>query len=223
MKKIGVQIFGTSVAVEKKGMKKVLKEIKNIGYDSVELCIIFGSQLPEIKQAMDFMSKKFNKDLPKSVITYDEAKALMPYLKEIDLKVVSVHAFAIGSVPGTAKLCMPELLDFAKEYGVKNYVVSYMLKDKEGCDDAKEDINYLVSELSKYGINLCYHNHETELLMVSETKNVMDYLFEICDDRLKIQYDTGWGVYAGIRVKEFVEKYNKRIVSVHLKDFCNGV
>jgi len=218
MIKVGVQMFGTSEAVAKNGVENVLKTIKEIGYTSVEMCTIFGSEFPEVQEKLDEMAKHFNMPLPASVWDSKETLKYIELANSIGLEVVSVHAFALGNVPGFVEKSIPEIIEFAKISKIKNIVVSYMIKDAEGCDKVKDDINILIEALSPEGISFCYHNHELEHAKVDGEKNVLDYLIEICDSRLKLQLDVGWAKYGGDDVKETILKYNKRVISLHLKD-----
>lgn len=218
MNKIGVQMFGTSDAINKSGVENVLKTIKEIGYSSVEMCTIFGAGFPEVQEKLDEMSKLYNMPLPSSVWDVKETEEKINMAKNIGLEVVSIHAFALGGIPGIVEKCIPEIVNFAKRNNIKNIVVSYMIKDVDGCEKVKEDINILVRALSQEGISFCYHNHELEHIKVDGDKNVLDYLIEICDPRLKLQLDVGWAKYGGEVVEETILKYNKKIVSLHLKD-----
>lgn len=218
MNNFGVQMFGTSEEINKMGLDIVLQSIKDIGYDSVEMCCIFGTDFPEVAKKLDEMAEMFKMPLPSSVWGIPETETNIKKAREMGLEVVSIHAFALGGIPGIVEKCIPEIIEFTKRNSIKHIVLSYMLKDKEGCDSVKDDVNILVENLEKAGVTLSYHNHEMELTKIDNDKTVLDYLLEICDNRLKLQFDTGWGTYADDDIIEFINKYQDRIVSLHLKD-----
>jgi sugar phosphate isomerase/epimerase len=218
MSKISVQLFGLGKEIENE-FQGTFENLKSIGYEAVELAVLFGGDVPKIREAVKEIEKYFGLALPASVWTPSEAYRNMEVLKEKGLTAASCHVFCVAAYEGMLTEVLPEIVEFSKKTGISNYVVSYMIKDKIGCEKFAKDINETINILSPYGITLCYHNHETECKTIEENQTVLDYLFQLCDERLKLQVDIGWADFAGVSVTDFMKKYKDRIVSVHLKDF----
>lgn len=218
MGKIALQLFGLGKEIGE-NLEGTIEKLKVIGYEAVELAVLFGGDIPKIREAVKEIEKYFGLALPASVWTPSEACRNLEVLKEKGLSVASCHVFCVAAYEGMLTDILPEIVEFSKNTGIRNYVVSYMLKDAKGCERFAKDINEAINVLSPYGITLCYHNHETECKTIDKDKTVLDYLIKLCDERLKLQVDIGWADLAGVSVTDFMKNYKDRIVSVHLKDF----
>ena len=82
-----------------------------------------------------------------------------------------------------------------------------------------ENIKKIAAELRKYGMKLCYHNHDFEFQKI-DGKNKLDILYADTDPAdLQTQIDTCWANVGGENPAEFVKKYTGRAPLVHIKDF----
>jgi sugar phosphate isomerase/epimerase len=218
MSKIGIQLFGLGKELGE-DLEGTLQKLKDIGYEAVELAVLFGANIPKVREAVKEVEKRFGIPLPASVWNPSQALKNMDILSKKSLAVSSCHIFCVAAYEGMLIDVLPEVIEFSKITGIKNYVVSYMLEDYLGCEKFSKDINKAIDILSPYGITVCYHNHETECRNLEENKIVLDYLLEQCDKKLKLQVDIGWADFGGLSVTDLMEKNKDRIVSVHLKDF----
>jgi sugar phosphate isomerase/epimerase len=218
MSKIAVQLFGLGKELGE-DFEGTLQKLKDIGYKAVELAVLFGADLPKVREAVKEVEKRFGIPLPASVWNPSQALRNMEILSKKALAASSCHIFCVAAYEGMLVDVLAEIIEFSKNTGIQNYVVSYMLEDYLGCDKFSKDINKAINTLSPYGITVCYHNHETECRNLEENKIVLDYLLEQCDERLKLQVDIGWADFAGLSVIDLMKKYKERIMSVHLKDF----
>lgn len=221
MKKIGVQLFGLKKEMEE-DVYQTLHKIKDIGFDAVETAVIFDDRSGKVKKRAEEIAEMMGQPLPKSVWMQEDATKYMDYAVSIGLQITSCQVFFADAYDGMAEEIKPTLLDFANKYGIKEYVFSYMASTREQCDDQKNNLNTAIVYLEENGIHLAYHNHELELQNYVGEQTVLDYLLSIADERLKIQFDIGWGYFANYKVEDFMEKYHDRISSLHLKDFIPG-
>ena len=219
MEKIGVQMFGLQKECGE-SVRDTLMKIKEMGYTSVEICVVFKDEIDEIRLGCEEFEKKYNIGLPKSVFTKKEAEEYISYAREIGLEVESCHLFGVDMAMGVIDKLADECITLSKNTGVNNFVVSYMVDEKEKCKPLIESTNYLVKKLSGNNITLCYHNHDMEFNNVGDDETVLDYLFNNCDERLKFQCDIGWVDRAGKNALEYMRKYKDKVITFHIKDFA---
>lgn len=200
-------------------VRNTLMKIKEMGYSSVEICVVFKEEIDEIRVGCEEFFKKFNQALPKSVFTKKEAEEYISYAKEIGLEVSSCHIFGVDMAISVVDKLASECISLSENTGVNNFVVSYMVNNKEACKLLIEPTNYLVKELSENNITLCYHNHDMEFTTIDNNETVLDYLFKKCDERLKFQCDIGWVDRAGMNALEIMKKYKDKVITFHIKDF----
>jgi len=79
-------------------------------------------------------------------------------------------------------------------------------------------------KLRDSGIQLLYHNHESEFAVLNGTTVLDKMLDEVPYGLICPQLDTAWVHYAGVNPSEYIAKYSGRIPTIHLKDFvCKNV
>lgn len=73
---------------------------------------------------------------------------------------------------------------------------------------------------NKYGMKLCYHNHDFEFEKV-DGEYKLDLLYKaISPELLSTQLDTCWVNVGGENPADYIRKYAGRLKIVHLKDFA---
>lgn len=221
MGRIGVQMFGFQKECGE-SIENTLMKIREIGYDSIEICVVFNDEIEEIKKGCEEFAEKYKLSLPKSVFSKSEAEKYVAYAKEIGLEVVSCHLFGIDMGMKVIDKVAEECISLAKNTGINNFVVSYMTTTKEATDPFIEGTNYLVNEFKKHNITLCYHNHDMEFNKINNDETVLDYLFTQCDENLKFQCDIGWVDRAGVNPVDLIRKNINKVISIHLKDFTKN-
>jgi sugar phosphate isomerase/epimerase len=115
-----------------------------------------------------------------------------------------------------------ERIDFAKELGLTQMVVSsYGLPKDATLDDwkkAADETNKLGEVTQKSGLQLAYHNHNTEFEK-SDGKLIYDELLNQLDPSLvKMQFQV-WVVSIGYKAADYFKKYPGRFISAHLYDW----
>jgi sugar phosphate isomerase/epimerase len=152
------------------------------------------------------------------------AKAFRTALENAGLKCKSSHFFNFGSTDPKP------LFEEANTLGVHYTVTSAMSRftDKPsgqsiGVDDYKAMAgfcNELGQKAKQAGLQLAYHNHNTEFKDLVQGKNGYDIFIENTDaDLVKLELDCGWMMAAGHSPVEYFHRYPNRYRMVHIKDF----
>jgi sugar phosphate isomerase/epimerase len=191
----GIQLYTVDKEL-KADVEGTLKKVRAIGYPEVEAAGFAGLS----------------------------AKAFRIALKNAGLKCNSSHFFNFGSAdPGT-------LFEEANTLGIHYTVTSVMgrFADKPadqalGADDYKAMAgfcNELGRKAKRAGLQLAYHNHNTEFRDLGQGKTGYDIFIENTDaDLVKLELDCGWMIAAGHSPAEYFHRYPNRYRMVHIKDF----
>ena len=111
------------------------------------------------------------------------------------------------------------------------YVVSSLLGKfghnttggEAGADEYKamaEFFNQLGTSAKKAGLQLAYHNHNTEFKDLGQGKVGYDVFVDATEPELvKLELDCGWMVAAGHNPVDYFKRYPNRYRMVHIKDF----
>ena len=191
---VAIQLFSVKNLVNEDPVN-VLKKIKEIGYEGIELC----AGTPDMDP--------------------DELIALC---KELDLTIISAHVGA-GEIVfetentlelykklGVSYVTMPALWgDYAMD-GEKHDEMISLLKEK----------SHLYKE---NGIQICYHNHEWEFKK-KDGEFLLDRFFNSFENgEVLPQIDTCWAAIGCGDALGYVKKYSGKCPTLHIKDFyCKG-
>ena len=191
----GIQLY--TVDKELKGdVNGTLKAIRGIGYREVEGAGFAGLSAKEFRTALDSAGLKCN----------------------------STHFFNFGEADPSA------IFDEANTLGVKYVVSSFIGKfghNKAGGEAGAGEykamaayFNELGASAKKAGLQLAYHNHNTEFKDLGNGKVGYDIFVESTDaDLVKLELDCGWIVAAGHNPVDYFKSYPNRYRMVHIKDF----
>lgn len=191
----GIQLYTVDKEL-KADVEGTLKKVRVIGYQEVETAGFGGLSAKDFRAA----------------------------LENTELKCSSSHFFNFGSAdPGP-------LFEAANILGVHYTVTSTMgrFSDKPagqamGPEDYKamaEFCNELGGKAKQAGLQLAYHNHNTEFKDLGQGKNGYDIFLEHTDaDLVKLELDCGWMVAAGHSPVEYFRRYPNRYRMIHIKDF----
>ena len=188
--KIGLQIYTIKpIAVE--NMDKALKEVAEMGYDTVEFAGYYDHTAEEIKEMLD----KYGLESP-SVhqhinIFEEQGQAAVDFQKKLGVK--------YSVIPG----CGPE-----------NY------ETQEAWEATKERFLNASKLLKENGTELYYHNHTYEFEPVGDKLHYDRIFEEVGLENIKPQIDTCWAYYAGMDICELLRKYKGNVKVLHLKDFA---
>ncbi|MWC26963.1 sugar phosphate isomerase/epimerase family protein [Paenibacillus sp. MMS18-CY102] len=188
---IGVQLYTVRDEMEK-DVEGTLRKVKALGFDAVEFAGYFN--------------------VP--------AEQMRAWLDEIGLKAFSTHVDLTR-----LRNDLQGEIAYAKAIGVKYIPCSYIQpEDRQNLDDWKGIVAFLketAEEVSRHGLQFCYHNHEFEFeTKFEDGKSVYETLFEtIGENDMKIELDVCWVQYAKEDTIATIEHYAGRIPLLHAKDF----
>lgn len=171
-------------------IRKALKEVKNMGYETVELWHVKG---PE------------------------NHASWAPFLKEAGLRCCAIHELyeeVMENVEGT--------ISKAKDVGANILAIGRSRdtnwEDLESIKKLAKGLNELGKICKEKGIQVLYHNHNTEFSRIGG-KTGLEILFEETDPELVgSELDAYWVQLSGANPVSWCEKLKGRLGIVHLKD-----
>lgn len=83
---------------------------------------------------------------------------------------------------------------------------------------AIERLNMVHNRAKKRGMRAGYHNHWKEFALL-DGQTIFDRIFSETPADFLVQLDIGWAAHAGQDVPAILRKYNKRIETIHVKEF----
>lgn len=188
MGKIGIQLYSVRQAASKNFLQTV-RNIADMGYEGIQFAGFFDTPSSELKKVMD--EKKIaaaGAHIPFHMLEDKQLAQTLQYNEEIG------NFFIICPV-------LPE---------------GY--RSADGYKRAAERFNRIGEICKKEGFTFGYHNHHFEFERFHDTTG-FELLFENTDpDLVKMELDCFWVTYAGLIPEDLMEKYQNRIVSLHVKD-----
>jgi sugar phosphate isomerase/epimerase len=195
----GIQLYTVDKEL-KADVDGTLKTIQSIGYKEVEGAGFGGLSAKQFRAALDNARLKCN----------------------------STHFFEFGEGDPSA------IFDQANTLGVKYVVSSFIGKfghnkrgREAGADEYKamaDYFNQLGTAAKNAGLQLAYHNHNTEFTDLGQGRVGYDVFVEATDSGLvKLELDCGWMVAAGHNPIDYFNRYPNRYRMVHIKDFVKTV
>ena len=150
--------------------------------------------------------------------TYDyiAPELFAEYVKEAGMTVCGTHYNfdkIVNDVEGT--------IAYHKALGTTNIGLGGMpteYRNEKGLFEFIEIYNKMANVYAEYGFKLTYHNHWFEFERLSDGKTYFDHMIENFNDNISFVLDTFWAQYAGIDVRDMIERLAGRIDILHLKD-----
>lgn len=191
---VAIQVYGLRDLLEQtpENFKNVMQQIKDMGYDGVELAGLYGLEPEAVKEMLDEVG----------LVPISAHVPFVDMMDDID-KVIADY-----SKIGVKYLVMPYM---AEEYRPAN---------PEGFRKFLPLLSEVGKKIHDAGMTFLYHNHDFEFVKLADGRWGYDAMFEaIRHDHLMSELDTCWCDVATGQPAEFVQKYTDRIPVVHLKDY----
>jgi sugar phosphate isomerase/epimerase len=192
MSKLSVALQAYTVRdFAEKDVKGTLTQVKEMGYETLELAGMYGMAPPDLRALLDEVGlTALSAHVPLPAFEPD-AEATVKAYKEVGCRYI-----AIPWLP--PELC-PDGADFGKTL---------------------EMIHKIGKLCNENGMTLLYHNHDFEFRKMPDGAYGLDYLYEkVPAEILQTQIDTCWVKFAGVDPAGYIRKYAGRCPVVHLKDF----
>lgn len=187
---IAVQLYSVRHEMEKDPVG-TLKRLREIGFTSVEMAGYYELPTAYFKGVFDTLGMTaVSGHLSKETIASD------PYKVINDLKLL-----------GTDYIVIPYLYD-------------YFLPGGERFAECVDFFSKMGELFANNGIQLLYHNHQTEFSARVNGDYILDVFYNSLDSRLvQAEIDTCWASFMGVDAAHHIKKYKDRMPIVHLKDY----
>lgn len=193
--KLGVQLFG-SMDLYQKDPAGYLGKLKEVGYDVIEPCVLFGDVPPQFGWPVEDFSRH------------------AALVKDHGQEVHSAHIFARDFSEHTE-----EIVRLAKDFRIKAFVVGFNGPfTEEGVDDFSGKCLALIDALEPAGAALWLHNNAAEIRAQVGGVSAYEAVLRRCGGKLGAQVDTGWVVCGYADLPTFLERNAPYIRSIHHKD-----
>ena len=195
---IGSQTYPHRAMIKDGNFAGLLKELKDIGVERIELCSALGYT--------DFASLSDGKQVQKT-------------LADHGMKCESAH-FSMKELRET----QDKSIAWAKDIGITQMITATLsgpvqsgTSTMDAVKKAADEYNQIAAVAAKAGIQQGLHNEGFELAMV-DGKRVYDLLFDLLDPKLvKFQFQMST-INSGLVGADYFLKYPGRFISMHLQD-----
>ena len=180
-----------------------LKMIKEMGYQSVEMCSPPGYESSGFGPLMNLKAKEMKKIINDAGLVFESTHYQMNELRKN----------------------LDERIEFAKESGQKQMILSSPGLPKTATMSdwmkAADELNSFGVKSKKAGIQMGYHNHHTEFEKIDGTL-IYDALLKQLDPKyVKMQFQVAV-ISIGYKASDYFKKYPGRFISAHLADWSSA-
>jgi len=167
-----------------------LQKVAELGYQGVEFAGYYEMPAEELKSVLeDFGLAAVSSHIPFSSIE-DNLKEMINYQQTI----------------GSTKMVCP-------------YIEPETVQKEEDFYRFIQRLNQIGQICYEEGLTLCYHNHDFELVSLSNGKTALQTLLdETNPEWVKAELDIYWLTHAGHIPVEWMKRYENRTPLIHLKD-----
>ncbi len=190
---VGIQVYGLRDMLEDTPERfgEVMRQVKDMGYQGVELAGLYGLAPQEVKRILDEVGLvPISAHVPLADMMADLDKVISDY------KLIGVKFLVVPYLP--------------EEYRPLT----------DGYETVLAEMKRIGSAAAANGMTLLYHNHDFEFVTMPDGTFGFDDIYkQVPADALKAEPDTCWIKVAGQNPAGYVKKYAGRCPIVHLKDF----
>ena len=191
---VAVQVYGLRDLLENtpENFEQVMKQVKAMGYDGVELAGMYGLEPTYIRDTLKVIG----------LIPISAHVAFAEMMEKLDQIIADYRTV------GVKYLVMPYM---AEEYRPDN---------PEGFRSFLPLLRATGEKIRRAGMTFLYHNHDFEFVKLPDGRYGYDIMFdEIPREALMCELDTCWCDVATGKAPEFIRKYAGRMPVIHLKDY----
>lgn len=218
--KIGTNLFGIGKYISDDPAEAMV-QIREAGFSSVEPMLLFFSAMPGKVRAMGAEKVRAGLGKQKNSIWMDmEAPERIKLYRQNGLQIVSAQVFGFANNMIPDRQLAEAMVSFGRENDLRCFVVSGKAGSPEEAEKLIPSINTIAGILKANGMQLVYHNHEMEL-RPRDGRTALEHILDSCPD-IGLELDVGWVQFAGEDPVTWMEKYEDRLVLLHLKDICEG-
>jgi sugar phosphate isomerase/epimerase len=184
---VALQLYTVRDFTEK-DLPGTLRQVKEMGYEYVELAGMYGKPPAELKALLEEAGlKAISAHVPMQAFEEDLNGTVNAY-KTLGCKFIGIPWLDNSNLPGGANW-----------------------------EKSKEQFAKITALCKEAGIKLLYHNHAHEFNKLPSGEYILDALFREMPE-IETEIDTGWVHAVNIDPGEYIKKYAGRCPVVHLKD-----
>ena len=190
---VGIQVYGLRDLLENtpEQFPVVMKQVKELGYDGVELAGLYGLDPTFIRDTLaEIGLTPLSAHVPLADMTADIEKVIADY------QLIGVDYLVVPYLPEEYRHLTP------------------------GYPVVIEEMKKIGAAVKAAGMKLLYHNHNFEFVRLENGTFGFDDIYrQVPADLLMVEPDTCWIKVAGQDPFEYIHKYGSRCEVIHLKDF----
>lgn len=199
----------TVIGTEEKA-RNTLAQIKDAGYEGIELCGFMIKKMSLMIRAITRMA-----GMPMGKSGNLDWYTLM---EESGLNVVSIHE-DLGSILRAPDEIINEAKRLQTDYVVVTGMHQFDYSDKEAVLELTGKLNQAGKLLKEGGIQFLYHNHNCEFRKVAQDVTAWDLILQETDPQyVNFEFDSYWPTEAGIHALMLMEQLNERMKLYHIND-----
>ena len=211
---IGVNTFGIAKLL-KEDFNGTLQRLSEIGITSIEPMVLFAGKEGGLTERLAvYTTAKL--DIAGGTWPLSVADGKFAAIRSAGFSIRSAHMAG----PGWKQANIDRAIAFAKEQGIRYYVVSFNKAQISEVAPQVAELRLAARKFRENGIWLLMHNHEVEWTECGG-ESVFSFLMDTVPD-LGVELDLGWTKYAGKDCVEVMRKYRDRIRILHFKDVREG-
>ncbi len=190
---VGIQVYGLRDLLENtpEQFPAVMKQVKELGYDGVELAGLYGLDPTFIRDTLaEIGLTPLSAHVPLADMTADIEKVIADY------QLIGVDYLVVPYLPEEYRHLTP------------------------GYPVVIEEMKKIGAAVKAAGMKLLYHNHNFEFVRLEDGTFGFDDIYrQVPAELLMVEPDTCWIKVAGQDPVEYIHKYGSRCEVIHLKDF----
>ena len=190
---VGIQVYGLRDLLENtpEQFPVVMKQVKELGYDGVELAGLYGLDPTFIRDTLaEIGLTPLSAHVPLADMTADIEKVIADY------QLIGVDYLVVPYLPEEYRHLTP------------------------GYPVVIEEMKKIGAAVKAAGMKLLSHNHNFEFVRLENGTFGFDDIYrQVPADLLMAEPDTCWIKVAGQDPVEYIHKYGSRCEVIHLKDF----
>lgn len=188
---VGIQVYGLRDKLENtpENFREVMQEVKDMGYEGVELAGLYKIPAEEIKRTLD----------------------------EVGLIPISAHV-PFADMRADIEKVVADYTTIGVKYIAVPYLDEEDRPLQRNYEQALADMKKAADRLEQAGIRLQYHNHNFEFVKMANGEWGYDDMFDKVPNLIP-EEDLCWINVAGCKPADYVKKYEGRGEVLHFKDF----
>lgn len=199
-----------TVLSSEKQARKILQEVKESGYEGIELNGFMIKKMPLIVPLLTKLA-----GMPIGFSGHFDWKKL---IAESGLLVVGIHE-DLGSILNDPLKIIEEARTYQTDCIIVTGMFRYDYSSQKAVTELANKLNQAGKLLNAGGIQLLYHNHNCEFRRVESGDTAYQLLLEKTDPQyVNFEFDSYWAIEAGCDAVALMETLGERMKLYHIND-----